>query len=76
MMSLSAASTSISVLEAFNDVRNNKSLAHDNPVLNYSESLLIFNNVTSSIRFVWALEGSTCQPVVSPIPFEEEDISF
>jgi hypothetical protein len=68
--------SSISVLEAFNDVRNNKSLAHDNPLLNYSESLLIFNNVTSSIRFVWALESSTCQPVDSPIPFAEEDIPF
>lgn len=35
---------SIHVLEAFNDIRNNKSFAHDNPVLNYSESVLIFNN--------------------------------
>jgi hypothetical protein len=50
--------SSISVLEAFNDVRNNKSLAHDNEILNESESLLIFNNVASAIRFVWALEQS------------------
>jgi|SRR5687768_15779281 hypothetical protein len=42
--------SSISVLEAFNDVRNNQSLAHDNPILNYEESLLIFNHVASSIR--------------------------
>lgn len=48
--------TSISVLEAFNDVRNNKSLAHDNPILNYEESLLIFNHVAASIRFIKALE--------------------
>jgi hypothetical protein len=48
--------SSISVLEAFNDVRNNKSLAHDNPILNYEESLLIFNHVASSIRFIKALE--------------------
>jgi len=34
--------SSISILDAFNDVRNNKSLAHDNPVLNRNESLLIF----------------------------------
>ena len=47
---------SISVLEAFNDVRNNKSLAHDNPILNYEESLLIFNHVAASIRFIKALE--------------------
>lgn len=48
--------SSISVLEAFNHVRNNKSLAHDNPILNYEESLLIFNHVAASIRFVKALE--------------------
>lgn len=48
--------SSISVLEAFNDVRNNQSLAHDNPMLNYDESLLIFNHVASSIRFIKALE--------------------
>lgn len=49
--------SSISVLEAFNDVRNNKSLAHDNPILNYEESLLIFNHVASSIRFIKDLEA-------------------
>jgi hypothetical protein len=49
--------SSISVLEAFNDVRNNKSLAHDNPILNYEESLLIFNHVASSVRFIQSLEA-------------------
>lgn len=49
--------TSISTLEAFNDVRNNQSLAHDNPILNYEEALLIFNHVASSIRFVRSIEG-------------------
>ena len=48
--------SSISVLETFNDVRNNKSLAHDNPILNYEESLLIFNHVAASIRFIRSLE--------------------
>lgn len=49
--------SSISVLEAFNDVRNNKSLAHDNPILNYEESLLIFNHVAASVRFIKSLEN-------------------
>lgn len=49
--------SSISVLEAFNHVRNNKSLAHDNTILNYEESLLIFNHVAASIRFIKALEA-------------------
>jgi hypothetical protein len=49
--------SSISTMEAFNSVRNNRSLAHDNPVLNYNESLLIFNHVTSAIRFIKGLES-------------------
>ena len=48
--------TSISVMEAFNDVRNNQSFAHDNPLLNYRESLLIFNNVTNTIKFIESME--------------------
>lgn len=48
--------TSISVMEAFNDVRNNQSFAHDNPLLNYRESLLIFNNVTNTIKFIESVE--------------------
>lgn len=47
---------SINVIEAFNDIRNNKSLAHDNPILNYDESVLIFNNVTNSIKFIQNIE--------------------
>ncbi len=47
---------SISVLESFNDVRNEKSLAHDNKILGYNESLLIFNHVTNSIRFIRFIE--------------------
>jgi hypothetical protein len=48
--------SSISILEAFNRVRNDQSFAHDNPILNYDESLLIFNHVTSAIKFISALE--------------------
>ncbi|CAK7192113.1 hypothetical protein COMNV_00298 [Commensalibacter sp. Nvir] len=48
--------SSISVLETFNDVRNNRSLAHDNPILNYEESLLIFNHVAALVRFIKSLE--------------------
>lgn len=48
--------SSISILESFNRVRNEKSFAHDNPLLNHQEALLIFNIVSSSIRFLEALE--------------------
>lgn len=49
--------SSIAVLEAFNDVRNNKSFAHGNPVLNHSESVLIFNGVANLIRFIESVES-------------------
>lgn len=71
--------SSISVLEAFNDVRNNKSLAHDNPILNYDESLLIFNHVASSIRFIKALEAKIKTKVSvqkAEEPFWDESIPF
>lgn len=47
---------SINVIEGFNDVRNNKSFAHDNPILNYAESILIFNNITNSLKFIESIE--------------------
>src|SRR4051812_13329728 len=46
----------ISIMEAFNDVRNQQSLAHDNPILNYDEALLIFNHIAALIRFLRGLE--------------------
>ena len=48
--------SSISTLESFNDVRNEQSFAHDNPLLDYEEALLVFNHVTNVIRFVNAIE--------------------
>jgi hypothetical protein len=50
--------TSISVMESFNDVRNNQSLAHDNVLLNHNEASLIFNHVINTLRFVKELEGN------------------
>lgn len=50
--------STIGVLSKFNDVRNTKSLAHDNPVLNYQEALLIFNNIANTIKFIEYLEGA------------------
>lgn len=55
-MAVRILKSSISVLEAFNDVRNNRSLAHDNPILHYDEALLIFNHVAGSVRFLRGLE--------------------
>lgn len=49
--------SSIKILEKYNQVRNNQSLAHANEVLNYNESLLIFKVVSSSIEFIESIEG-------------------
>ena len=55
-MSIRIIKSSIALMDAFNEVRNNQSLAHDNPVLNYSESVFIFNAVTNTIKFIKDLE--------------------
>lgn len=70
--------SSISTLEAFNRVRNDTSLAHDNPTLNYDESLLIFNHVCSAVRFIRALEARA-ERARSVAPSQEaidDDIPF
>ena len=55
--------SSIANMEAFNHVRNNQSFAHDNKVLKYSEAMLIFGHVTSSLRFIENLEKGFEQPI-------------
>lgn len=55
-MSKEILRSSIHNLQAFDKVRNDQSLAHDNPVLNYGESILIFNNISNTIRFIQAIE--------------------
>lgn len=45
-------------MEAFNHVRNKQSFAHDNNILKYTEAMLIFGHVTSSIRFIEESENS------------------
>jgi hypothetical protein len=65
--------SSISVMDAFNDVRNNRSLAHDNEMLSRDEALLIFNHVTNVIRFVQSVEAR----VTAPVPASDfDDIPF
>lgn len=71
--------SSISVLEAFNHVRNNQSLAHDNVLLSYDEALLIFNHVSSLVRFLRELERRKRRRVSreEPEPTDEgDDIPF
>jgi hypothetical protein len=67
---------SINIIEAFNDIRNNKSLAHDNPILNYEESILIFNNVTNSIKFIRSIEDRNRAIVNEENVSEWDDLPF
>jgi hypothetical protein len=53
--------SSISILESFNEVRNERSFAHDNPLLSHNEAWLIFNNVAASIRFLESIEEDEFQ---------------
>jgi hypothetical protein len=56
-MTVRILKSSISIMEAFNDVRNNQSFAHDNPILNYNESNLILNDVANVIHFIESIEN-------------------
>lgn len=67
--------TAIETLEQFNHVRNNQSLAHDNPVLNQRESILIFNNISGLIRFIKSIEGDDVTGA-SDTKAEEPEISW
>jgi len=55
--------SAISLLDAFNRVRNEHSQAHDNVVVGYGEALLIFNNIVSLVRYLDALEDKSKEPV-------------
>ncbi|MFN8704109.1 MAG: abortive infection family protein [Rhodospirillales bacterium] len=45
------------IFEKFNDVRNNRTAAHDNQIIDPSEARFIFDFVTAYLRFVKRFEG-------------------
>ncbi|MBW6525268.1 abortive infection family protein [Sphingomonas sp. RHCKR7] len=51
-MTLQILKNSVGVLQAFNDVRNNASFAHDNEIVDADEARLIVDSVLSVLRFV------------------------
>jgi|WetSurMetagenome_2_1015567.scaffolds.fasta_scaffold12865_3 hypothetical protein len=68
---------SISILEAFNDVRNCKSFAHDNDLLKNNESILILNNIFGLIKFLDFVDQDLKENgKVSENKFEEYDLPF
>ncbi|MXY54006.1 MAG: DUF3644 domain-containing protein [Gammaproteobacteria bacterium] len=56
-ISMRAMKSSISIFESFNDIRNNKSLAHDNDIVNDAEARYIFDSVSALLRFIKAIEA-------------------
>ena len=74
--------TLISVLDSFNKVRNDQSLAHDNNILNYHESMLIFNNIANTIHFIQFLEENILEnkndsdDENETFPWDSDDLPF
>jgi hypothetical protein len=49
--------SSARVLDEFNYVRNNQTLAHDNPeLINKEEAYFIYQSVAASVRFLRSVE--------------------
>lgn len=61
---LNAIQQSISCMTELNDIRNNKSLAHDNELINQDEARYIFNSITNVLQFIDGLENKVkdCHP--------------
>ena len=55
-MALTFIRYSIAVFEKFNDVRNNRSLAHDNDLLDMHEARFIFEAVGAVLRFIKSID--------------------
>ena len=71
----------VGVLETFNDLRNNHSLAHDNPTLDREESLLIVNHIASMVRYLRTLDGriraeKNAAAKACSGAFDDDDIPF
>lgn len=58
-----AMKSAISVLEKFNDVRNNQSFAHDSVILDHHEARYVFDIVTALLRFIRSYEEERFETV-------------
>jgi hypothetical protein len=54
--------SAISVFEQFNDIRNNRSFAHDNDLIDQAEARFIFDAISAFLRFVKNIETSRFGP--------------
>src|SRR5690606_11643680 len=56
-MSEQIIKNAIAVAEKFNHVRNNKTLAHDNELIDPAEARFIFDSVNALLRFIKAADS-------------------
>lgn len=61
-MTIRIMKSSISIFDSYNSVRNNKSFAHDNTLVEKHEARFIFDSVVSILRFLKNLETSKFDP--------------
>ncbi|KRA98164.1 hypothetical protein ASD83_14035 [Devosia sp. Root685] len=57
-MSEQIIKNAVGVAEKFNHVRNNKTLAHDNDLINPSEARFIFDSINALLRFIKSVDGA------------------
>lgn len=55
-MTKRAIKSSISVFDSFNDVRNNRSFAHDSEIVDHAEAKYIFESVSALLRLFKSIE--------------------
>lgn len=69
--------SNISILEKFNHIRNNQSLAHDNEILNSNESTFIINNIINLLHFIELLESNNINKIDKwEVEINIEDLPF
>jgi len=52
-----ALKSAISLFESYNDIRNNHSFAHDNPILEPAEARYVFDTISAILVFLRAVEA-------------------
>lgn len=57
----------IGVFDKFNHVRNNRSLAHDNELLDQAEARFIYDSITAILRFIKSIEANRFDAVGMPV---------
>ena len=63
-----ALKSAISIFQKFNDVRNNRSLAHDNEILAYAEARYVFDSITALLRFIRSIEAGRFEITPNRVP--------